>query len=137
MEKRQERLEKADYDLYQIKDKTSLRRLSFSKFSPEFKTMRKLYGESELAMKSPDTLPKETDDEINDYLICKQYSETRLDFKAFEKLFQRLDSDKAVEEYKASLMHTPDIKLDQSLEMGYEIEMQKRNTELNNESQYY
>lgn len=130
LEKREEHLEKADYDLSQIENKTSLRTMSFSKFSPEYAVMRKLYGDSELAFKLPDELPKETDSEIKDYLLCQAYNEYGLDFKKLNSLQMRLSSGKAVEEYKtaleASKQSEPEVRLDPKLEMGYELEMQKQ-----------
>jgi hypothetical protein len=137
LDKREERLEKADWDLYNIADKKSLLRMSFSQFSSEFAVMRKLYGESELAMKSPEELPRDTDDEIKDYLICKQYAETGLDFKAFRKLFRQLDSGKAVEEYRTSLQPVvTEVKLDPALEIGHELEMQKQASQLDDGVQF-
>lgn len=139
LEKREEHLEKADYDLSQIQNKASLRMMSFSKFSPEYAVMRKLYGDSELVFKSPDELPKETDSEIEDYLLCQAYNEHGLDFKKLNGLQMRLSSGKAVEEYKTTLETSKQseskVRLDTTLlerldptllEIGYEMEMQKQ-----------
>jgi hypothetical protein len=135
LDKRQEHLEMASYDISKIENKTSLMQMSFSRYSPECAVMRKLYGDEELAFKKPADLPTGTNDEIRDYLLCKSYNEDGLNFTSMNKIFS---SDKLLNEFKES-MNTPakpTVQLDPALEIGLEIELQKRINNTDFETNY-